>query len=79
MMETRSFTHMNRQFTVKATPENEGWKVRVFEGDDCISRTYMVSYENLTDMQFHNNSFEEVIETLMSTAENDIKQSYLPI
>ena len=78
MIETRSFTHINRQFTVKATPENEGWKARVFEGDDCISHTYMVSYETLTDMQFHEISFEEVIEILTNTAENDIKQSNLP-
>ena len=73
MIETRSFTHINRQLTVKATPEIEGWKVRVFDGDNCISGTYMVSYENLTDMQFHKISFEEIIEILMNTAENDIK------
>ena len=74
-----TFFHANRQLTVKACRDNQGYKVRVFDGDRRVNNiVYSVSYET----QLAGEMLEipvSLVEHLMDLAKSDVEMGIVEL
>lgn len=71
----KSFSNDGRNFTVRAIPNNAGWVVRVFEGEQHATYVfYTVSYETQVDVSMRCQGLD-LVEDLMQLAQKDVEQN----
>ena len=76
-VEPRMFCHSGRNLEVRATQTATGWEVRVFEGDQRVTRVfYTVSYETQIDADIQG---ADLLDALMCLAQEDIEVNRVPL
>jgi hypothetical protein len=74
-MEPRNFTYDGRQLQVRALPDSEGWRVRVFENDTLVTGVvYSVSHETTVDARMQSVP-HDLVEHLMQLAQSDVENN----
>jgi hypothetical protein len=72
MTESRDFQFLNRHLSVRAAAFNEGWHVRVFEGDRAVTDVvYTVAHENTADPTM---ASMHLVHELMAVAQDDVEE-----
>jgi hypothetical protein len=70
--ETRDFQFNNRHLSVRAAAFSEGWRIRVFEGDQVATAVvYTVTHENTADPA---TASIHLVNELMTLAQSDVEE-----
>jgi hypothetical protein len=70
--ETRDFQFNNRYLSVRAAAFSEGWRIRVFEGDQVATAVvYTVTHENTADPA---TASIHLVNELMTLAQSDVEE-----
>jgi hypothetical protein len=70
--ETRDFQFNNRHLSVRAAAFSEGWRIRVFEGDQVATAVvYTVTHESTADPA---TASIHLVNELMTLAQSDVEE-----
>jgi len=70
----REFNFKERNLEVRAVPDNEIWKVRVFENNRSVTEVvYTVSHENQINAKVQELSVD-LLDELMRLAQSDVEE-----
>ncbi len=73
-MKNRDFRFKDLALTVRAAAFNEGWRVRVFHGDQPVTRVvYTVAHETAADASMAPIP-ADLVDELMTLAQTDVEQ-----
>jgi hypothetical protein len=72
MTTSRDFQFNNRHLSVRAAPFNEGWRVRVYEGDRSVTAVaYTVTHDITADASM---ASMHLVNELMTLAQADVEE-----
>ena len=70
--ESRDFSFNNRRLSVRAAAFSDGWRVRVFQGDQAATEVvYAVIHENTADPAM---ASMHLVNELMTLAQSDVEE-----
>ncbi len=72
MTTSRDFQFHGRNLSVRAAPFNEGWRVRVFEGDRAVTAVaYTVTHDTTADASM---ASMHLVHELMTLVQADVEE-----
>ena len=79
MNRSLSFSHNNREYTVKAFQEENGWKILVYENDKLVTvHPYSVDYETDIAARMQSNP-KDLVDQMMNVAKSDIEEGIVEL